>query len=264
MIAALPVLVAAVVAVVAYSGAVRRLRRRGGRWPAWKEASAGAGVAVIAFGVTAPLGDRFSGHVIEHLLLGLAGPALVAAGSPITLLLRSSPPPTRRRVRRALRAPVIEVATHPIVAVALAVLGPWVVWLSPLDGWQRDLAVVHVLVHVHLVIAGLLFGVAILGLDHTRWRRAHGVRLLAAAVALPLHALLGLVILSASTPFLNPTIDGAAALDDQRLGAALLWVVGDGIATVAMLVVGLQWAASERRIAVAPVALSAAPVVPPR
>jgi cytochrome c oxidase assembly factor CtaG len=146
-----------------------------------------------------------------------------------------------------LRSGPVEVLTHPAVAVALAVLGPWVVWLSPLDELQRESAVVHALVHVHLVAAGGLFAVAVLGLDHTRWRRSHAVRLLAAAVALPLHALLGLIILSASTPFLNPGMAPGAGLDDQRLGAGLLWVVGDGIATAAMLVVGLQWASWERR-----------------
>jgi cytochrome c oxidase assembly factor CtaG len=117
----------------------------------------------------------------------------------------------------------------------------------------------------------------VLGLDHTRWRRAHAARLLAAGVALPLHSLLGLVILGASTPFLNPGMATGAALDDQRLGAALLWVIGDGIATAAMLVVGVQWAQRERREAArgprldawtppwaAPVAVRSSPEQAPR
>jgi cytochrome c oxidase assembly factor CtaG len=72
--------------------------------------------------------------------------------------------------------------------------------------------------------------------------------LLAAALSLPLHALLGLVILSASTPFLNPGLAPGAGLADQRNGAAVLWVVGDGLATVTMLVIGLQWARWESRV----------------
>jgi cytochrome c oxidase assembly factor CtaG len=246
-VSALLVLVPAGGSFAAYQSRVRRLRAAGARWPVWRELSVLGGVLCIAFGITAPLGDRFSGHVIEHLLLGLVGPGLVAAGSPLTLALRSSRPPARRRLRAVLRSRPVQVLTHPAVAVALAMLGPWVVWLSPVDRYQRQSVVVHGIVHLHLVAAGALFAVAVLGLDHTRWRRAHAARLLAAAVALPLHALLGLVILSASTPFLNPDLAPAAGLDDQRVGAALLWVIGDGIATAAMLVVGVQWAQHERR-----------------
>jgi cytochrome c oxidase assembly factor CtaG len=241
------VIVAGACVVLVYGRGVRRIRAAGADWPVAKELAVLAGVACCALGMTAPLDERFSGHVTEHLLLGLIGPALIAAGTPITLALRSSSRAGRRRLRRALHSPVVVTLTHPAVALAIAVFGPWVVWLSPVDDWQRDSSLVHGVVHLHLFVSGLLFAVAVLGLDHTRWRRAHGIRLLAAAVALPLHAILGLVILSASTPFLNPTLAPDIALDDQRLGAALLWVVGDGIATVAMLVVGLQWAAWERR-----------------
>jgi cytochrome c oxidase assembly factor CtaG len=246
VVRAAPVLVFALAVLVLYETGVRRVRAGGGRWPASRELAVVAGILCIALAATAPLSDRFSGHVVEHLLLGLAGPFLIAAGSPLTLALRASSRPTRRRLRTLLRSTAAEVLTHPAVAVALAVLGPWIVWLSPLDGLQRESVFVHAAVHAHLVAAGAIFAVAVLGLDHTRWRRAHGARLLAAAVALPLHALLGLVILSASTPFLNPGLPFDEGLDDQRIGAALLWVVGDGIATVAMLVVGLQWANWER------------------
>jgi cytochrome c oxidase assembly factor CtaG len=248
----LPVVLLAAGALALHAWGVARLRARGGAWPARREMAVVAGVLVVALGAVGPWGSRFSGHVIEHLLLGLVGPALVAAGRPVTLALRSSSRPARRRLRRALASPVASVLTHPAVAVGTAVLAPWVVWLSPVDDWQRDSGVAHAVVHAHLVASGLLFGVVVLGLDHTRWRRCHGARLLAAAVALPLHALLGLVILSADTPFLNPTMPVRAGLADQRLGAALLWVVGDAIATAAILVVGLQWAAWERRDTVLP------------
>jgi cytochrome c oxidase assembly factor CtaG len=247
VVSGLVVLVLAAVPFAAYEAGVRRLRAAGASWPVGRELAVLAGVTCMSFGATAPLGERFSGHVVEHLLLGLLGPGLVAAGSPLTLALRASRPPARRRLRAVLRSRPAEVLTHPAVAVALAMLGPWVVWLSPIDRYQRESAVAHAAVHVHLMAAGALFAVAVLGLDHTRWRRANAARLLAAAVALPLHALLGLVILSASTPFLNPDMAPEAGLDDQRLGAALLWVIGDGIATAAMLVVGVQWAQRERR-----------------
>jgi cytochrome c oxidase assembly factor CtaG len=172
---------------------------------------------------------------------------LIAAGAPLTLALRASSRPWRTRLRHVLRSGPMSVLIHPVTVLALAVLGPWIVWLTPINDAQLRSEPVHALVHLHLVVSGLLFAIAILGLDHSAWRRSHAARLLAAALALPLHTLLGLVILSASTPYLNRAMTPSAGLADQRFGAALLWLVGDGLATVALLVIGLQWAASERR-----------------
>lgn len=236
-------------ALFAYGAGVRRVRRVGGTWPAWRQVALTAGVLVCAAGVATPLPERFSAHVIEHVLLGMAGPALIAAAAPLTLLARAGPRRYRSEVRRALRSRVAAFATHPVVALAVATLGPWLLWLTPLNDWQLEHAWVHAVVHVHLVVSGVVFGVAILGLDHSRWRRHHAARLFGAALALPLHTLLGLVLLSASTPYLNPGMDPAEGLDDQRVGAALLWVVGDGLATAAILVIVGQWLAAERRAA---------------
>jgi cytochrome c oxidase assembly factor CtaG len=106
---------------------------------------------------------------------------------------------------------------------------------------------VHALVHIHLVVSGVLFGVAILGLDLTPWRRRHAIRLFAAALALPVHTILGLVVLSAAHPYLNPGMAPGDGLADQRFGAALLWLTGDGLATVVILVIVAQWFEAERR-----------------
>jgi cytochrome c oxidase assembly factor CtaG len=208
------------------------------------------------------LDTRFSGHVVEHLSLGMAGPALIAAAMPLTLALRASSKPWRDRVRHVLRSGPVAVLIHPVTVLALAVLGPWIVWLTPINDWQLRSEPVHALVHLHLLVAGMLFAVSILGLDHSAWRRSHAARLLAAVIALPLHTLLGLVILSANTPYLNPDMEPRAGLADQRLGATVLWLIGDGLATVALLVIGAQWYAAERRVEARLDAATARVVVP--
>jgi cytochrome c oxidase assembly factor CtaG len=238
---------ASVGVLVLYARGVRRLRCVGAEWSTWREASVIAGLALCALGAAGPFGSRFSGHVVEHVLLGMAGPALVAAGMPLTLAFRASSRVSRTRLRRVLRSRPMTVLIHPVVVLAFAVLAPWIVWLTPLNDWQLRSEPVHAIVHLHLFVSGLLFAIAILGLDHSAWRRSHAGRLLAASLALPLHTLLGLVILSASTPYLNRGMAPSAGLSDQRFGAALLWLVGDGLATVALLVIGLQWLDAERR-----------------
>lgn len=242
-------------ALLAYSAGVRRVRRVGGTWPGWRQVALTAGVLLCAAGVAAPLPERFSTHVLEHVLLGMAGPALIAAAAPLTLLARACPARYRASVRRALRSPVAAFATHPVAALGFAALGPWALWLTPLNDWQLEHDWVHALVHAHLFVSGVAFGVAILGLDHSRWRRRHATRLFGAALALPMHTLLGLVLLSAAKPYLNPGMDPVDGLDDQRFGAAMLWVVGDGLATAAIVVIVAQWIAAERRAAARTVAV---------
>ena len=242
----LVVVLAGCAAIGTYGLATRRLERRGVRWPWSRTASFYAGTLLAAGMMAAPVPDRFSGRVLEHLLLGMAAPCLLVLGRPVTLALRARHP-VSRAVRVALRSPAGAVLCHPLVAAAVFAAGPWLLWLTPLYELEESSPVVHQVVHLHLLLSGALLALGVLGLEPTRWRGAHGLRMLAAAVLLPVHTLLGLVLLSAGTPWLNEDMGRTAGLADQRFGAGLVWVAGDALATVALLVVGLQWSRREPR-----------------
>jgi putative membrane protein len=80
---------------------VRRLRRRGHRWPPARTACLLAGTLCVACALAPPVSthdELFGVHVLQHLLLGMTGPALLALSAPITLALRTAP----RRVRQVL------------------------------------------------------------------------------------------------------------------------------------------------------------------
>jgi cytochrome c oxidase assembly factor CtaG len=229
---------------------VGQVRRAGRRWPAPRTWCFGSGLAVAGAVVVAPLDGRFSGHVVEHLVLVMIAPLLVAAGRPLALALVALPGRPRRRLAALLRSPPARLALHPALVWLTAIVAPLVVWFSPLYRWSLDHAAVHGLVHGHLFVAGLLFAAVVMGLDHAGRPPAHPARALAVGLLLPLHALVGMVVLSLERPKLNPGLDEAAGLADQRLGAALMWLGGDLLATVAVAVVVGRWLAAERRRAV--------------
>jgi len=240
------VVILAIAALAAYDVGVRRLRARGVTWPATRRLAFTIGVIILAAASSGPVPDRFSGRVVEHVLVGMVGPWSMVLGRPITLAVRAGGR-ARSTARWALHARVPSRLAHPLVALALFALGPWVLWLTPLYRWEGRSELVHSAVHLHLVLSGALFAVAVLGLEPTAWRHAHPLRLLSAALLLPVHTVLGLVLLSARQPYLQPHLPAEAALADQRLGAALLWVIGDGLATTTLLLIGWQWAAADRR-----------------
>ncbi|HET7486455.1 MAG TPA: cytochrome c oxidase assembly protein [Acidimicrobiales bacterium] len=229
----LPVLV-----VAAYLVGVRRVRRQ---WPAGRTAAFVAGAVVVGAALALDGDGRFVTHATQHVLLGMAGPALLALGAPVTLALQASPPGRRRRLLRVLHSRPAAVACHPLVAWALFGGSMLALYLTPLYGFSLDHEAVHVAVHVHFLAAGCLFFWPVLGADPLPRRLPHGARLLMVFLAIPFHAVLGLALLGA------PPLAARYTAADHRAGTAVLWGAGDVLGLVAVLVVAAQWMAAEER-----------------
>lgn len=234
------VAVAAVVAGLLYARAVRRHPRR---WPAGRSAAfAGAVAAALA---TPLVGDAtLTRHMVEHLLVGMAVPFLVALAAPVTLVLQTGAPGTRRVVRTALHRAPARVLVHPVVGLCLFGAGLVAVYLSPLLERAADDEAVHVAVHVHLLASGLLFVVPLVGADVLPRPVPHAARFLAVLAAVPFHAFLGVAMLSADEP-LAP--DAYPSLDDQRRAAGVLWAGGEALSLAAAGVVFLRWWTADQR-----------------
>jgi putative copper resistance protein D len=236
-------------AVALYVAGVRRLARRGRRWsPARTGAFAGAiAVLVIATqsGVARHDTDSFAAHMTQHLLLGMVAPVLLALSAPVTLALQALYRPAQRRLLRVVHSPVVGGLTHPVVGWALFGGTLFVLYLTPLFGLSLHNDFVHGAVHVHFLVVGCLFVWPLVGLDPVRRRLPHGARLLAVLLAVPVHAFLGLALLSAQ----EPLGDGPWSMADQRAGVAVLWGVGELLALAAAAVVFVQWAAADERAA---------------
>lgn len=249
-----------VVAAAAYFGAVRRLRGRGGQWPAARTVAFAAGLGALVVATQSGLARYdtvlFSAHVVQHLLLGMVGPFLLVLGAPVTLALRSSGRASRRWIVRVLRHPAIGALTHPVPAGAVFGGTLFVLYFTPLYGGSLRYGAVHAWVHVHFMVAGVLFCWAVVGVDRGaggHHRLGHGSRLLLVVLTVPFHAVLGLALLQARVPLGDGWYEalhrswGASPLSDQRLGGALLWAAGELFSVVAALVVLAQWLAEDER-----------------
>jgi putative membrane protein len=253
-------LVAAVLTVAtaaAYVVGVRRLSRRGRQWPFTRSAAflAGIGVLVLATqtGIARYDAALFSVHVVQHVLLSMVAPVLLVLGAPVTLALQASRPSTRRPLRRALHHPAVRFVTSPIVATTAFALTPFILYFSSLYDLSLRNGVVHAWVHVHMVVVGSLFAAVVVGVDPLPGRWPHGLRLLLVGLTVPVHAVLGVALLSSNQPLAADWYAsitrtwGASPLADQHTGAGVLWAAGEVVAVTLALIVVAQWMqASER------------------
>lgn len=231
-----PLAVAGLAAIL-FAQALVRLRRRGRSDLAGPGRAllfgAGLGLAVLALvSPLDPLGEDYllSAHMLQHVLLGDAAPALVVAALRGPLVLFMLPPvalrPLARRV--ALRR-LLHALLRPPVAFAVWV-GVFGLWHVPaLYDSAVAHAAVHDLEHLSFALAGALVWTALI--DPTRRRQAtvHARILLAVGLFLAGQVLADVLIFSL-TPLYSAYADqperifGLAPLLDQQLAGVVMMV----------------------------------------
>ncbi|WP_329416233.1 cytochrome c oxidase assembly protein [Streptomyces sp. NBC_00704] len=237
--AALTVLAALVVlaAAVAYTAGAARLRGRGDGWPRWRDARFAAGCLLLVWAAVGALPDGpFTGHMVRHLLVGMAAPLLLVSARPVTLALRClSPGRARRALVGLTHTRVVGALVFPPVAAVVDVGGMWLLYRTGLFAAVHGRPLYDGLLHAHLLAAGLLFSFAVCQIDPVRRPRSVALRggtLLAAGAA---HAVLAKTLYAAGPP----GVRFAAA--DLHQGARLMYYGGDVVEAALALVLGAVW-----------------------
>jgi cytochrome c oxidase assembly factor CtaG len=221
------VLGAALLALLQFGRAFARLRRRGRSDHAgWDRAALfAAGIAVSVLPLVSPLaGSSLSGHMLEHVLVGDLGPALLLLAVRGPLLFFMLPPLATRSVAR--RAPLRR-------AAALLVR-PWVAltaWAAAYAGWHLPAAyhyalaheTAHGLQHLSFLVVGTLVWVQLVG-PAGRNGLSVGARLAFAGAIFAFGQILSDLLLLAGRPLFPPYADEAGALRDQQIAGLVMMV----------------------------------------
>ncbi|MEA5367839.1 cytochrome c oxidase assembly protein [Amycolatopsis sp., V23-08] len=236
-----PGVVAAVLgAVVAYETGTGRLRRRGDSWPVARDLwFTAAGLVVLGSGGV----PGFTGHMVQHVLLGMVAPLAVVLSCPVTLLLRAAPVRARRRLKRVLASRLAVALVFPPVAALLEASSLWVLYRTGLHAAAERASWLHVVVQLHVFLTGLLFTAALCGLDPVRHRYGPGLRATALVGAAAAHAVL------AKTLYLVPPPGLVLAAADQEHGAEVMYYGGDLVEVTLALVIAVQWYVARGRAA---------------
>lgn len=168
--------------------------RRSG-WRPWRLLSFSAGCALLVAALAPPVMSwghaDLRGHMAQHLALGMFAPIALMLGKPVTLLLRSVPVGTARGISMVLGSPAGRLLTHPVTALLLDVGGLYLLYFTPLYLLSLSSPTVHVLLHLHFILAGYLFCWAIAGPDPAPRRAGLQIRLAALFLATAAHSILG-------------------------------------------------------------------------
>jgi cytochrome c oxidase assembly factor CtaG len=245
-----------VVAAALYAVGVRRMRRA---WPIWRSAVFFLGLATFVAALAPPIDTEaafsFAWHMVQHMLLTVVAPPLLMLGAPIRPLLRGLPTAVPSAVVRPLarargvRA-FVHAVRHPILAAALYVGGLYAWHLPDLyDAALLD-ARVHLVEHAWFFTSALVFWSVVIDPLPFRGTVSYGARL---PYLLVLGAAQNTVlggILSFSSRLLYPAYDLVPVFDldrvsDQRIGGAIMWVVGDFVFLAAASAAFFLWLAQE-------------------
>ena len=234
-----------------YLFGVLRLRARGDRWPVGRTVLfVGAGLGSIAAVTISGLHEydttSLSVHMIQHMVLSMVAPIFLALGAPITLALRTLPRRGRRVLMAVLHSRVVRVLTFPLVAYALFVTTPFVLYFGSLYRVSLENPLVHELLHIHFIAVGCLFFWPLIGLDPLPGRWPYPARALLMVLSTPFHAILGLTIMQ-SNELLGgdwyPSL-GLTWLDpwaDQKVAGGILWAGGELVSVTMLAVLVAQW-----------------------
>ena len=261
---------AAVAGLVVYLRWVWRLHRRGDRWPVGRTASWVAAMVIFAWvtsgGPNVYGHVLFSGHMVQHMVLAMVVPVLVALSAPVTLALRALPARAAHLPGDASRGPrewilvlvhsrVGRFVAHPLVA-ALNFAGSMVAfYYTDVFGWSLRTSEGHLFMVVHFSLAGYLFANALIGVDPGPSRPPYPQRLLLLFATMAFHAFFGVALVSGDLLLVADWFGwlgrpwGPSAIADQRLGGSVAWGVGE-LPTLALAIgVAVAWSRDDERVA---------------
>jgi len=221
-------------------GVLRSIRRRGRSWSAMRTASFAGGLVVVALATQSSIGvyehHWFWVHMIQHLMLIMLAPALLVTGRPWMLLLHTGSPRVHRATKRALRSAPVALLTHPATA---AVIYTVTVLITHLTGFMDTLMsspAAHTGEELLYLVAGYLYFLPVFGDEPIRWRLSHPMKIALLVVSMPVDTFTGVILMQTSAPKFGMSVS------DIHNGGAVMWIGGDFLMFLAILVVFAFWA----------------------
>ena len=229
----------------------------------WRGAYFLGAIFIILLGNSAPIDILASQllwvHMIQHLLILVVMAPLLVAGAPLLPLWLGLPSWVRRLVRASAMLKAGSAFNRmghwlrqPAISCVLLIAGIWV-WHWPA---LYDLALTNAAIHdwcehTTFLAVSVLFWTQVMPSHPLRPRLGYLGRVGLMGIAIVQNVVLAALIGFAQVPLYAPYArlalgpGGLSALQDQQLGAGIMWTFGDVPFVIAFVVLMLGWLASQ-------------------
>jgi len=255
----------ALVLAGSYLWAVRRLHRRGDRWPVLRTIPwlfGCLGLVWVTNGGPAVYGlIHFSSHMVDHMALMMLVPPLLVLGGPVLLALRALP--VRHDGSRGIRewlltfthSRFLSVLAKPVVAGVIFAGSLIVFYYSPAFRFALQSHEWHIAMIVHFLLSGYLFFWVFIGVDPGPKRPPYPILFIVLLGTLAFHAFFGVALMQSDAVLaidwwhaLGQT-NNAALLTDQHTGGGIAWGASEIPMVLVALGVAVLWTRSDERAA---------------
>lgn len=229
--------------------------------PWWRHLFFFAGVSALFMALQSPvdpLAERlFFVHQIQHLLLRMIGPLLIALSSPQGMLTAGLP----RSLRQNALAPIVRnkwvrglfgFIGGPVVVTTLFIAALYVWEVPKLHNAALLNDTIHYAMHVTMLLAGLMFWWRVLEHRAPPQGIRFGIRLMMLWFAILSNILLGSYT-TFKTAVLYDAYDvagrlfGYRAIVDEQIGGVIIWIPNSMMCLVAILIVIHRFGLHETR-----------------
>ena len=232
--------------------------------PWWRTALFYTGLAITALSVASPLhalAERhFSMHMVQHMLIIMAGVPLTLLGAPTTPVLRGMPRWLRHGLVRPLSGdPAVRAAfrglLHPMTALVLFSVVLWGWHLAP--GWYDAATAdetLHAVQHFSFTLTSTLFWWNVISPAPLHASMSYLLRMVYLVVQGTVQSILAAFITMNPEPLYDyyvrvDKVFPISVLNDQQLGGLIMWIAPGSLINLAAIGVlfAIWFAESERR-----------------
>lgn len=249
--------------LVSYFLGVIKLARRGDSWSPFRTVNWVIGLMVLTYitsGAPSVYGRvLFSAHMVDHMALTMVAPIFLVLGAPVTLALRALP--ARSDGSRGLREWLLvfvhsrfsQLVTHPLFAAANFAGSIVLFYYSDAFGFAMSEHVGHELMNLHFALTGYIFVLSMIGTDPLPRRAPYPMRLLLLLATMGFHAFFGVALMGGTNLLAADYFGnlgrawGGSAIEDQQLGGALAWGIGEIPTLLVAIGVAIMWSRSDER-----------------
>lgn len=207
------------------------------RWPIYRYICWVSGVLCAAIALIGPVADRahenFTAHMAGHLFLGMLAPILLAYSAPMTLLMRTLNVGHARKLSRVLKSFPVSIFCHPVITSILNIGGLWVLYTTELYSEMHDYALLHMMVHLHVFLAGYLYTISIIYIDPIPHRYSFIFRTVVLILSLAAHGVL--------SKYIYAYPPAGVPIEQAQAGGMIMYYGGDIIEIGLIVLFCQQW-----------------------